>query len=184
MYPLSSAAAELLSEENPDIKVSVGESGTGGGFEVFCAGQTDISDASRPIEDDEVAACESKGIEYTELQVATDALTVVVHTDVDVDCLTIDQLKTIWEPAAEGTVTNWNQVDPSFPDEEIALFGPGTDSGTFDYFTDVINGEEGASRDDYEAVRGRQRDSSRACPGPRVPWATSATPTTRRTRTA
>ena len=152
VYPLSSVAYELLNEENPDIKVAVGEAGTGGGFEVFCAGQTDISNASRPIEDDEAAACESKSIAYTELQVATDALTVVVNKDVDVDCVTTDQLKKIWEPAAEGTITNWNQVDPSFPDEELSLFGPGTDSGTFDYFTAEINGEEGASRTDYEAT--------------------------------
>ncbi len=151
VYPLSSAAAELLNEENPDIKVTVGESGTGGGFEVFCQGKTDISDASRPIEDDEATACADAGVEYTELQVATDALTVVVSNDLDIDCLTVDQLRTIWEPGAEGEITRWNQVDPSFPDEEIALFGPGTDSGTFDYFTDVVNGEEGASRTDYEA---------------------------------
>jgi phosphate transport system substrate-binding protein len=151
VYPLSTAAAELLAEENPDIKVTVGESGTGGGFEVFCQDKTDISDASRPIEEDEVAACSEAGVEYTELQVATDALTVVVNNDLDIDCLTVDQLKTIWEPGAEDKITNWNQVDPSFPDEEIALFGPGTDSGTFDYFTDVVNGEEGASRTDYEA---------------------------------
>ena len=151
VYPLSNAAAELLNEENPDIKVTVGEAGTGGGFEVFCAGQTDISDASRPIEDDEAATCSDGGVEYTELQVATDALTVVVNNDLDIDCLTTEQLKQIWEPGAEGKVTNWSQVDPSFPDEEISLFGPGTDSGTFDYFTDVINGEEGASRTDYES---------------------------------
>jgi phosphate transport system substrate-binding protein len=151
VYPLSNAAAELLNEENPDIKVTVGEAGTGGGFEVFCQDKTDISDASRPIEDDEAAVCSDAGIEYTELQVATDALTVVVNKDLPVDCLTVDQLKMIWEPPAEGKVTNWSQVDPSFPDEEISLFGPGTDSGTFDYFTDVINGEEGASRTDYES---------------------------------
>jgi phosphate transport system substrate-binding protein len=152
VYPLSSVAYELLNEDNPDIKVAVGEAGTGGGFEVFCAGQTDISDASRPIEDDEAAACKDNGVEYTQLQVATDALTVVVNKDLAIDCLTTDQLKKLWEPAAEGKVTNWTQVDPSFPDEDIALFGPGTDSGTFDYFTDVINGEEGASRTDYEAT--------------------------------
>jgi len=151
VFPLSNAAAELLSEENSDIQVTVGEAGTGGGFEVFCAGQTDISDASRPIEDDEAALCGDEGIEYTELQVAVDALTVVVHPDLAIDCLTTDQLKAIWEPGAEGKLTNWNQVDPSFPDEPISLFGPGTDSGTFDYFTDEINGEEGASRTDYES---------------------------------
>ncbi len=152
VYPLSTAAMELLNQENPDIKVTVGEAGTGGGFEVFCAGQTDVSDASRPIKDDEEApVCADAGVEYTELHVATDALTVVVNKDLAIDCLTTDQLMTIWEPAAEGKVTTWNQVDPSFPDEDISLFGPGTDSGTFDYFTDAINGEEGASRTDYEA---------------------------------
>jgi phosphate transport system substrate-binding protein len=151
VYPLSSAAAELMNEENPNIKVTVGEAGTGGGFEVFCQGKTDISDASRPIEDDEATACSDGDVEYTELQVATDALTVVVNKDLDIDCLTTDQLKKLWEPAAEGKITNWNQLDPSFPDEEISLFGPGTDSGTFDYFTDSINGEEGASRSDYES---------------------------------
>jgi phosphate transport system substrate-binding protein len=151
VFPLSTAAAELLNEENPDIKVTVGESGTGGGFEVFCQEKTDISDASRPIEDDEATACSDAGVEYTELQVAIDALTVVVNKDLDIDCLTVEQLRTVWEPGAEGKITRWNQVDPSFPDEEMALFGPGTDSGTFDYFTDVVNGEEGASRTDYEA---------------------------------
>jgi phosphate transport system substrate-binding protein len=151
VYPLSNAAAELLNEETPDIKVTVGEAGTGGGFEVFCQDQTDISDASRPIEDDEASACSDSAVEYTELQVATDALTVVVNKDLAIDCLTVDQLKSIWEPGAEGKITNWSQVDPSFPDEDISLFGPGTDSGTFDYFTDVINGEEGASRTDYES---------------------------------
>jgi phosphate transport system substrate-binding protein len=149
--PLSTAAAELFSEEQPDVQVTVGASGTGGGFEAFCAGKTDISDASRPIEDEEAQVCEKAGIEFTELQVATDALTVVAHPDVPVDCLTTEQLKAIWEPAAEGQVTNWNQVDPSLPDLPLTLFGPGTDSGTFDYFTDEINGEEGASRSDYEA---------------------------------
>ena len=151
VYPLSTAAMELLNQDNPDIKVTVGEAGTGGGFEVFCAGKTDVSDASRPIKDDEEApVCADAGVEYTELHVATDALTVVVNKDLAIDCLTTDQLMTIWEPAAEGKVTKWNQVDPSFPDEDISLFGPGTDSGTFDYFTDAINGEEGASRTDYE----------------------------------
>lgn len=152
VFPLSDAAAELLAEENPNIDVAVGSSGTGGGFEKFCAGKTDISDASRPIKDDEeVPVCEEAGVKYTELHVATDALTVVVNKDLDVDCLTTEQLKTIWSPESQGKITNWNQVDPSFPDEEMTLFGPGTDSGTFDYFTDEINGEEGASRSDYEA---------------------------------
>ncbi|HSK27204.1 MAG TPA: PstS family phosphate ABC transporter substrate-binding protein [Jiangellales bacterium] len=150
VFPLSSAAAELFNEEQPGVQVSVGQSGTGGGFEKFCAGETDISNASRAIEDDEIAACEDNGIAFEELSVANDALTVVVNADNEwVDCLTVEQLNTIWAP--DSTVTNWNQVDPSFPDEALVLAGPGTDSGTFDYFTDAINGEEGASRTDYEA---------------------------------
>jgi len=149
--PLTSAAAELFQGDQPEVQVSVGSSGTGGGFEAFCAGKTDISNASRPIDEEEAALCEDAGIQFTELHVATDALTVVVNPEVPVDCITTEQLKTIWEPAAEGQITNWNQVDPSFPDLPLNLFGPGTDSGTFDYFTDEINGEEGVSRSDYEA---------------------------------
>ncbi len=150
VFPMSNAAAELLNEENPDVKVTVAESGTGGGFEKFCAGQTDISDASRPIEQEEKDACAKEGIEYTELQVATDALTVVVHPDLDVDCLTTDQLIKLWEPGSK--VTNWNQLDPSFPDQEISLFGPGSDSGTYDYMaSDVIGAESETTREDYEA---------------------------------
>lgn len=151
VFPMSSAAGELLSEEAPQVEVAVGESGTGGGFERFCAGETDISDASRPIDaDDEVPVCEEAGIEFTELQVATDALTMVVHPDLEVDCLTVDQVIELWGPGS--TVTNWSQLDPSFPDQEISLFGPGTDSGTYDYMAnDVIGAEEEATRDDYEA---------------------------------
>jgi phosphate transport system substrate-binding protein len=151
VQPLSSAAAELFQEEQPDVQVSVGTAGTGGGFEAFCAGKTDISDASRPIEAEETKICKEAGIDYTELHVATDALTVVTNPDVGVDCITTEQLKKIWEPSAEQKITNWKQVDSSFPDLPLNLFGPGTDSGTFDYFTDEINGEEGASRSDYEA---------------------------------
>ena len=150
--PLTSAAGEVFKEESPDVNVSVGTAGTGGGFEKFCQGQTDISNASRPIEQEEIDACEKGGVDYTELQVAVDALTVVTSTDNDfITCLTTDELKTLWEPAAENKVTTWDQVNPDFPAENIELFGPGTDSGTFDYFTDVINGEEGASRSDYNA---------------------------------
>jgi phosphate transport system substrate-binding protein len=151
VYPMSSAASELISEEGAQIEVSVAESGTGGGFEKFCAGETDISDASRPIdEEEEVPVCEENGIEYTELQVATDALTVVVHPDLAVDCLTTEQLIKLWEPGSK--ITNWNQLDPSFPDQEISLFGPGTDSGTYDYMAaDVIGDESETTRDDYEA---------------------------------
>jgi phosphate transport system substrate-binding protein len=146
--PLTTAAAEIFAEQQPKVRVTVGTSGTGGGFEKFCAGETDISDASRPIESEEQAACRAKGITYGQLTVANDALTVVVNKNADwVDCLTVAQLKKIWEPGS--TVTNWNQVDSSFPDEPLKLFGAGTDSGTFDYFTEKINGKEGASRTDY-----------------------------------
>ena len=152
VQPLTAAAGELFSEENGDVNVSVATSGTGGGFEKFCAGETDLSNASRPIKDEEKAVCDEKGIEYTELRVATDALTVVVSKENDfVKCLTTDELKKMWEPAAEDKVTTWKQVNSEFPDEKIELYGPGTDSGTFDYFTDEINGEEGASRSDYNA---------------------------------
>jgi len=150
VFPLSDAAAELLAEENPEIQVSVGAAGTGGGFEVFCTGDTDISDASRPIEEDEVAVCEENGVEFTELRVALDALTMVVHPDLAVDCLTTDQVIELWAPGS--TITNWSDLDPSFPDQEISLFGPGTDSGTYDYLAnDVIGDESEATRDDYEA---------------------------------
>ncbi len=151
VYPMSTAAAELLREEAPKVKVAVGEAGTGGGFERFCADETDVSDASRPIkEDEEAPICADAGIEYTELQVATDALTIVVHPDLAVDCLTLDQLIELWAPGS--TVTNWNQLDPSFPDQEISLFGPGTDSGTYDYMAaEVIGDESETTRDDYEA---------------------------------
>jgi phosphate transport system substrate-binding protein len=152
--PLVTAAAEQFQGEQPGVRVTVGISGTGGGFERFCAGETDVSNASRPIKDDEEAPiCQQNGVEYTELQVATDALTVVTNKENDwVDCLTTDQLKKIWEPAAEGKINSWNQIDPSFPNERLTLAGAGTDSGTFDYFTDEINGEEGASRSDYQAT--------------------------------
>jgi phosphate transport system substrate-binding protein len=150
VFPMSDTAAELLLEEQPDVDVSVAESGTGGGFEKFCVGETDISDASRPIEEDEVAVCEENKIEYTELQVATDALTLVVHPDLEVDCLTTEQVIQLWEPGS--TVMNWQDLDPSFPDQEITLFGPGTDSGTYDYMAnDVVGSEEETTRDDYEA---------------------------------
>ncbi|MEX2464303.1 MAG: PstS family phosphate ABC transporter substrate-binding protein, partial [Gaiellaceae bacterium] len=152
--PLVTAAAEQFQAEQPGVQVTVGISGTGGGFERFCAGETDISNASRPIKDDEEAPiCQQNGVEYTELQVATDALTVVTNKENDwAGCLTTDQLKKIWEPGAEGKVNNWNQIDPSFPDQRVTLAGAGTDSGTFDYFTDEITGEEGASRSDYQAT--------------------------------
>jgi len=150
--PLTEAIAEEFNAENPDVKVTVGTSGTGGGFEKFCAGETDISDASRPIEEDEAKACQAKGISYQELQVANDALTVVVNPDNPVKCMTTDQLKSVWEP--KSTIKGWSDIQGLEPpyDEELALYGPGTDSGTFDFFTDKINGEEGAQRTDYNDI--------------------------------
>jgi phosphate transport system substrate-binding protein len=149
--PLVSLAAERFRSQEPGVKVTVGVSGTGGGFERFCAGETDLSNASRPIKDEEKDACAKKGIRFRELQVANDGLTVVVNPDNDwAECLTVDQLKEIWAPGSK--VKTWRDVDDSFPDEKLALFGPGTDSGTFDYFTDAIVGEEGASRSDYSAT--------------------------------
>jgi len=149
--PLVTLAAERFRKQEPGVKISVGVSGTGGGFERFCAGETELSDASRAIEDEEKAACRKKRVAYRELQVANDGLSVVVNADNDwVDCLTVDQLKKIWQPGSK--VRSWKDLDPSFPDEHIELYGPGTDSGTFDYFTGAIVGEEGASRSDYSAT--------------------------------
>jgi phosphate transport system substrate-binding protein len=148
--PYATAAAERFRGGNPDVRITVGVSGTGGGFERFCRGETDISNASRPIKDEESQACAGKDIQFVELQVANDALTVVVNKDNDwVDCLTVDQLKKIWDQGSK--VKSWKDVDASYPDEQLRLYGPGTDSGTFDYFTDEINGEEGRSRSDYSA---------------------------------
>jgi phosphate transport system substrate-binding protein len=147
--PFTTKAAEDFKAQG-GVDVTVGISGTGGGFERFCQDETDISNASRPIKDEEAAACADAGIEYLEFTVATDALTNVVNAENDwVDCLTGGQLKAIWEP--DSKVESWNQVDSSFPDEPLRLYGAGTDSGTFDYFTDAIVGEEGASRTDYNA---------------------------------
>jgi len=150
--PLVTAAAEDFQAQNAGVQVTVGISGTGGGFERFCKGETDISDASRPIKPDEEApVCKKNGIDYTELQVANDGIAVVVNKENTwATCLTVEQLKKIWEPSSK--VDNWNKVDPSFPDQKMTLAGPGTDSGTFDFFTKAINGEEDASRTDYQAT--------------------------------
>jgi phosphate transport system substrate-binding protein len=150
--PFVTAAAEDFQAQNPGVQVTVGISGTGGGFERFCAGETDLSDASRPIKDDEeVPVCKTNGIEYTEFQVANDGIAVVTNKENDwATCLTVEQLNKIWGP--DSKIDNWNQVDPSFPDQKLTLAGPGTDSGTFDFFTGVINGEEDASRTDYQAT--------------------------------
>ncbi len=148
--PLLTLYAEDFQAANAGVRVTVGTSGTGGGFEKFCAGETDISTASRQIKDSEKEACAAAGIEFYEVQVANDALSVVVNPDNDwAACLTMEQLATMWSPDSEGKITNWNQIDPSFPDQKLTLFGAGTDSGTFDYFTKEVNGEEGASRTDY-----------------------------------
>jgi phosphate transport system substrate-binding protein len=149
VQPISQAAAETFGQENPDVRITVGGAGTGDGFEAFCAGETQISDASRPIEAEEIAACEESGTEFIELQVALDGISVVVNPENDfADALTMDQLNQLWEP--DSQVNQWSQLDPSWPAEDIALFGPGTESGTFDFFTEVVNGEEGASRTDYQ----------------------------------
>jgi phosphate transport system substrate-binding protein len=147
--PFAQAAAEGFQAENPNVKITVGTSGTGGGFEKFCAGETDISDASRPIdEEDEVPLCEKAGIGYKEVQVANDGISVVTNKDLAVDCLTTEQLKQLWEQGSK--VKSLSEIDPKLPDAQLSLFGPGTDSGTFEFFTEEINGEEGNTRKDYQ----------------------------------
>ena len=147
--PFAQAAQEAFQGENPNVKITVGTSGTGGGFEKFCAGETDISDASREIKPDEEApVCKKAGIKYYQLQVANDGIAVVTNKDLKVDCLTTAQLKKLWNKGSK--VTALNQIDPSLPSTKLELFGPDTDSGTFDFFTDKINGEEGVSREDYQ----------------------------------
>lgn len=146
--PLISLAAEDFQSENPGVRVTVGTSGTGGGFEKFCNGETDISMASRGIKDSEKQACAAKGIEGLELIVANDGLSVVVNpANTWAPCLTVAQLKKIWEPGSK--VKSWKDVDPSFPDQALTLYGAGSDSGTFDFFTLAINGKEKATRTDY-----------------------------------
>jgi phosphate transport system substrate-binding protein len=151
VFPISEAMAEEFMAANPGVRVTVGVSGTGGGFKKFCAGETDISNASRPISQEEIDLCAENGIEFIEVPVAFDGLSVVVHPDNDwATCLTTEELLTMWEPSAQGTITNWNQIRPDFPDAPLGLFGPGTDSGTYDYFMEAI-GAEGESRGDFTA---------------------------------
>jgi phosphate transport system substrate-binding protein len=147
--PFAQAAQEAFQAENPDVKITVGTAGTGGGFEKFCAGETDISNASRSIKDDEeVPVCKKNGVVYDEVQVANDGIAVVTNPALKTDCLTVDELKKLWNKGSK--VKSLSEVNPKLPDSELTLFGPGTDSGTFDFFTDEINGEEGVSRDDYQ----------------------------------
>ena len=152
VYPISEALGEEFQKES-GTRVTVGLSGTGGGFKKLCRGEIDVAGASRPIKAEEAKACAEAGVEFIELPIALDALAVVVNpANKFADCLTVAELKKIWEPAAQTKVTSWKQVRPSFPDQPIKLFGAGTDSGTFDYFTKAVNGEEGASRGDYTAT--------------------------------
>jgi phosphate transport system substrate-binding protein len=147
--PFAQAAAEQFGAENPGVQASVGTSGTGGGFEKFCAGETDVSDASRPIKaDEEAPICKRNGVTYQEIQVANDGIAVVTNKDLAINCLTVEQLKKLWNTGSK--ISNYSQLDPKLPDVEVSLYGPGTDSGTFDFFTDETNGEEGVSRKDYQ----------------------------------
>jgi phosphate transport system substrate-binding protein len=153
VYPITEAVAEEFQKAKKNqIKVTVGISGTGGGFKKFCRGETDVSDASRPILEKEMKACAEAGIKYIELPVAFDALTVVINPkNTWIKEFKVEELKKMWEPGAQGKITKWNQVNAAWPNAPLKLFGPGADSGTFDYFTDAINGKEKASRGDFTA---------------------------------
>ena len=152
VYPITEAVAEEYQKANSDVKVTVGIAGTGGGFKKFCAGETDLSDASRPIKAVEADECTAKAIEYIELPIGYDGLAIVVNPENTwLKDITVSELKKLWEPEAQKKITKWNQVNPAWPNEEIHLFGPGTDSGTFDYFTEKIVGTQGKSRGDYTA---------------------------------
>jgi phosphate transport system substrate-binding protein len=153
VFPVTEAVAEEFQKaKRGKVKVTVGISGTGGGFKKFCRGETDISDASRPILKQEIEACKGSGVEFFELPVAYDALTVIVNPKNDwAPSMTVAELKRIWEPAAQNKVTNWNQVRPNWPNAPLKLFGAGADSGTFDYFTEAIVGKAKSSRGDFTA---------------------------------
>ena len=153
VYPITEGVAEDFQKAKKNaIKVTVGISGTGGGFKKFCRGESDFQNASRPILEKEMADCKAAGVEYIELPVAFDALTVVMNPKNSfLKSITVDELKKMWEPAAQGKITRWNQVNPAWPDAPIKLFGAGSDSGTFDYFTEAINGKSKASRGDFTA---------------------------------
>jgi phosphate transport system substrate-binding protein len=146
--PITEALAEEFAGQASGVKIPVDISGTGGGFARFCAGETDLQDASRPIKDEEKVTCEAAGVNYFVFEIAYDGISIVVNPENDfVDCLTVEQLNKIWAP--DSTVKTWQDVNPDWPADAISLYGPGTASGTFDYFTGAINGEEGASRTDY-----------------------------------
>ncbi|MCM2283127.1 MAG: PstS family phosphate ABC transporter substrate-binding protein [Bdellovibrionaceae bacterium] len=153
VFPITEAVAEeFQAEQRGKVHVTVGISGTGGGFKKFCRGETDVQNASRPIQKSEMDACKTAGVKYYELPVAFDAMAIVVHPqNTWLTEITVDELKKMWEPAAQGKVTKWNQVNPKWPDLELKLFGAGSDSGTFDYFTEAITGKSKASRGDYTA---------------------------------
>jgi len=149
VFPFAQAAAEGFQSENPNAKVTVGEAGTGGGFEKFCAGEIDVADASRPIDDkEEVPVCKENGIKYASIQVANDGVAIVTNPDLKIGCLKVDQLKQLWEKGSK--VTNYDQLGSGIPSGKVSLYGPGTDSGTFDFFTEEINGEKGDTRTDYQ----------------------------------
>ena len=153
VYPITEAVAEDFQKSKKNsIRVTVGISGTGGGFKKFCRGETDISNASRPITKKEMEDCKVAGVEFMEFPVAYDALTVVINPKNDwARKMTVAELKAIWEPAAQGKITNWRQVNPAWPDRPLKLYGPGADSGTFEYFTEAINGKSKATRGDFTA---------------------------------
>ncbi|MDO9593645.1 MAG: PstS family phosphate ABC transporter substrate-binding protein, partial [Lutibacter sp.] len=152
VFPITEAVAEEFRAIQPNVKVTIGVSGTGGGFQKFSRGETNISNASRPIKDVEIAACAENNVTYLGLEIAYDGLAVVVNPgNTWVDSFTVEELRKIWEPAAQGKIMKWNQIRPEWPNEEIHLYGPGTASGTFDYFTEAINGKSGSSRGDYTA---------------------------------
>jgi phosphate transport system substrate-binding protein len=154
VQPITQAAAELFRQENPDARIEVGGAGTSDGFEAFCQGDTQISDASRPIDvAEEVPVCEENGVEFIEIPVAYDGISIVVNKQNDwATEVTSEELKTMWEPAAEGEITRWNQVRSEWPDRELSLYGPGTESGTYEFFNEYIVGnEEEVNRSDYEA---------------------------------
>jgi phosphate transport system substrate-binding protein len=151
VFPVTEAVAEEFQKANRGLKVTVGISGTGGGFKKFCRAETDVQNASRPITAKEMVDCKAAGVQYIELPVAFDALTVVVNKSNPLNEISIDDLKKMWEPGAQGKIMKWNEANPAFPDAPLQLFGAGADSGTFDYFTEAVTGKSKSSRGDFTA---------------------------------